>query len=50
MKQKILDAANIHNKIIKYIVNCSEVPDSELALKLLHLSYKFLVGIIENHQ
>ena len=23
---------------------------SELALKLLHLSYKFIVGLIENHQ
>jgi predicted DNA-binding protein YlxM (UPF0122 family) len=28
MKQKIVDAANIHNKIIKYITNCVEVPDS----------------------
>jgi hypothetical protein len=50
MKQKIVDAANIHNKIIKYIINCSETPDSELALKLLHLCYRFLVGLIENHQ
>jgi hypothetical protein len=28
MKQKIVDAANIYNKIIKYVINCIDVPDS----------------------
>lgn len=49
-KQKLVDATNIHLKILSYITQCSEIPESELAAKLLHLCYKFLVGLIENHQ
>lgn len=50
MKQKIVDAANIHLKILKYISNCAEIPEEELALKLLHMCYFLIVGLIENHQ
>ena len=49
-KQKLVEATNIHLKIMEYIKMCHEVPHSELASKLLHLSYRFLVGLIENHQ
>lgn len=45
-KQKIVDAANIHLKILTYMVNCQEVPESELALKLLHLCYYVIVSLI----
>ena len=50
MKQKLVDATNIHNKILAYITNCKEIPEEELACKLLHMNYKLLVGLIENHQ
>ena len=49
-KQKLVSATNIHSKIIKFIINCSEIPEEELTRKLLHLSYRFIVGLIENHQ
>ena len=45
-KQKVVDAANIHLKILAYMVNCQEVPESELALKLLHLCYNVIVSLI----
>ena len=50
VKQKLVDATNIHNKVVCYITNCKEIPEEELASKLLHMSYKLLVGLIENHQ
>ena len=50
MKQQVVDATNIHEKVLKYIFNCKEIPTEELAAKLLHLCYKFLVSIIENNQ
>lgn len=50
MKQQILDASNMHQKVLTYILNCREIPTEELAKKLLHLCYKFMVSIIENNQ
>lgn len=50
MKQKLVDATDIHWKVVNYILNCKEVPQEELANKLLHMSYRMLVGLIENHQ
>lgn len=50
MKQQILDASNIHQKVLTYILNCRDIPSEELAKKLLHLCYKFMVSIIENNQ
>jgi inositol 1,4,5-triphosphate receptor type 1/inositol 1,4,5-triphosphate receptor type 3 len=50
MKQSVLDAENIHLKVLQFVLNCVEVPQEELALKLLHLSYKFLVSLIWNFQ
>ena len=50
MKQKVVYALNIHEKVLRYVLNCKEIPTEDLALKLLHLSYKFLVTIIENNQ
>ena len=49
-KQQVADASNIHLKVLKYIFNCKEIPTDDLAVKLLHLCYKFLVSIIENNQ
>ena len=46
MKQKLVDATNIHQKILAYILNCPDVPNEVLAAKLLHMSYKLLVGLI----
>lgn len=50
MKQQVVDASNIHEKVLKYIFNCREIPVDDLAIKLLHLCYKFMVSIIENNQ
>jgi len=50
MKQNVLDAENVHLKVIQYILNCREIPVEDLAVKLLHLSYKFLVGLVWNYQ
>lgn len=36
--------------MLQYILNCKEIPTQDLALKLLHLSYKFLVSLIWNFQ
>lgn len=44
------EASNIHDKVLKYIFNCKEIPVDDLAIKLLHLCYKFLISIIENNQ
>ena len=49
-KQQVAEASNIHDKVLRFIFNCKEIPVDDLALKLLHLSYKFLVSIIENNQ
>lgn len=50
MKQSVLDAENIHLKVLQFVLNCVEIPTEELALKLLHLAYKFLVSLIWNFQ
>lgn len=51
MKQSVLDAENIHLKVLEFILNCSEIPPPKsYSLKLLHLSYKFLVSLIWNNQ
>lgn len=50
MKQNVVDASNIHHKVLRYIFNCKEIPTEKLAQKLLHLCYRFLVSIIENNQ
>jgi hypothetical protein len=50
MKQSVLYAENIHFKILEFILNCAEIPTEELALKLLHLCYKFFVSLIWNFQ
>lgn len=36
--------------MLEFVLNCREVPSEDLALKLLHLSYKFLVSLIWNYQ
>lgn len=48
VKQYIVFCANLHPKVLAYIFNCKELPEEELALKLLHLCYKFIVALIEN--
>ncbi len=48
MKQYIVYCSNLHQKVLAFIYNCKDVPESELALKLLHLCYKFIVSLIEN--
>ncbi len=50
MKQNVLDAENVHLKVLQYILNCREIPQQDLAVKLLHLCYKFLVGLVWNYQ
>lgn len=51
MKQSVMDAENIHLKILQFVLNCTEVPEQgSESLKLLHLSYKFLVSLIWNYQ
>jgi hypothetical protein len=50
MKQSVLYAENIHFKTLQFILNCTEIPEQELALKLLHLCYKFFVSLIWNFQ
>ncbi len=51
MKQSVLDAENIHLKVIEFILNCAEIPpEKSYSLKLLHLSYKFLVSLVWNNQ
>jgi inositol 1,4,5-triphosphate receptor type 1/inositol 1,4,5-triphosphate receptor type 3 len=50
MKQSVLDAENIHLKVLTFILNCREIPTETLALKLLHLSYKFMASLIWNFQ
>ena len=50
MKQQVVDASNIHKKVLTYILNCKDFPSADLAEKLLHLCYKFLVSLIENYQ
>lgn len=49
MKQQVVNASNIHHKVLTYILNCKEFP-TDLAQKLLHLCYKFLVCLIQNYQ
>lgn len=48
MKQEIVYSSNLHLKVLNFIFNCKELPESELGLKLLHLSYYFIVSLIEN--
>lgn len=50
MKQNVVIASNVHLKVLAYVLNCKEIPTDDLAIKLLHLSYRYLVSIIENHQ
>ena len=48
MKQEIIYSSNLHIKIINFIFSCHEIPEESLAVKLLHLSYYFIVSLIEN--
>ena len=48
IKQYIVYCSNLHPKVLSFIFNCKELPEEELALKLLHLCYKFIVAMIEN--
>ena len=51
IKQSVLDAENIHLKVLEYVKNCKEIPpDGSFSKKLLHLSYKFLVSLIWNNE
>ena len=38
----------MHLKVLNFIFSCKELPESELAFKLLHLCYYFIVSLIEN--
>lgn len=49
-KQSVLDGENIHLKVMQYVLNCKTVPTEDLASKLLHLCYKFLVSLTWNYQ
>lgn len=49
-KQQVVRATNIHKKVMNYILNCKEFPETPMAKKLLHMCYKFMVSLIENFQ
>ena len=34
--------------MLNFIFSCEEMPESDLAVKLLHMSYYFIVSVIEN--
>ena len=48
MKQEIIYSSNLYKKVLNYIFNCREMPEEELAVKLLHMCYYFVVALIEN--
>ena len=51
IRQSVLDAENIHLKVLEYVKNCKEIPpDGTFSKKLLHLSYKFLVSLVWNNE
>lgn len=46
MKQEIVFSSNLHVKVLNFIFSCTEIPESELGLKLLHMSYYYIVALI----
>lgn len=46
MKQEIIYSSNLHTKVLNFIFTCSELPETELGLKLLHMSYYYIVSLI----
>lgn len=46
MKQEIIYSSNLYKKVLNYIFNCQEIPEEQLALKLLHMCYYFIVSLI----